>query len=434
MIAFALGLLQGGWLAVAPAEWEKELAPLVAARAAQGWNARFLALEDALAEETGADAPERLKRRLWKEWTEHGVSHVLLVGDADVMPLRFMALDRVTAAAHDVAFYASDLYYADLARADGSFDDWNASQEGYHAAYYGEVRGEKHKDGPINHDQISYLPELALGRWPVSSLVALRAVRAKTLAWEIAPGPASALLVHADEWVDERPRFGARGDELAAAGWKVARQFFGTPEKPGPQSVLTAVGAGVGLVLHAGHGSEHGWHLCVSTAEAPQLAQAPPAIYFSVGCSTARLVNEPPYQPYLDASGVQHRGTNDGEKFSAAPPPPAPLQPSIYNASSFGEGLMCMPAGGAVAYLGCVTGSQPAALSLMDGFASAVAAGEPTVGGAWRAAMIHFHEAEKLDQLVPTESWYPPSIYFQGMKFMLYGDPALTMPRPARAE
>ncbi|MDA0991336.1 MAG: C25 family cysteine peptidase, partial [Verrucomicrobia bacterium] len=235
MILLALGLLQGGWLAVAPAEWEKELAPLVAARAAQGWNARFLALEDALAEETGADAPERLKRRLWKEWTEHGVTHVLLVGDADVMPLRFMALDRVTAAAHDVAFYASDLYYADLARADGSFDDWNASQEGYHAAYYGEVRGEKHKDGPINHDQISYLPELALGRWPVSSLAALRAVRAKTLAWGTAPGPASALLVHADEWVDERPRFGARGDELAAAGWKVARQFFGTPEKPGPQ-------------------------------------------------------------------------------------------------------------------------------------------------------------------------------------------------------
>ena len=431
MIVLALGLLQGGWLAIAPAQWEAELKPLVALRAAQGWSAHFLALEDALAAEVGADAPERLKRRLWRAWQEEGVTHVLLVGDADVIPVRFMALDRITSAASDIAFYASDLYYADLARADGSFDDWNAAREGMHARYFGEVRGEKHKDGVINFDAISYLPELALGRWPVSERDALQAVVAKTLAWEAAPPIASALLVHAGEWVDERARLHARGAELVAAGWAVREQFFGTPEAPDPERVLAALEAGAGLALHAGHGFEHGWHLCIGTEHEARLAVAPSAIYFSVGCSTAHLVHEPPYQSYLDADGLAHRGTNDGEVFSALPPPPAPLQPALYNDSSFGERLLRLPTGGAAAYLGCVTGSQPAALSLLDGFARATAAGERTVGGAWRAAVVHFHAAENLDALVPTESWYPPSIYFQAMKFILYGDPALSLPRPA---
>ena len=35
---------------------------------------------------------------------------------------------------------------------------------------------------------------------------------------------------------------------------------------------------------------------------------------------------------------------------------------------------------------------------------------------------------ERLFDLVPTDSWYPPSIFFQGMKFVVFGDPALPMP------
>ena len=75
---------------------------------------------------------------------------MLLVGDVDVLPVRFMVLDRVTPAAFDYAFYPSDLYYGDLAKPDGSFEDWNARKEGFHAGYFGEVRGEKNKEDPIN--------------------------------------------------------------------------------------------------------------------------------------------------------------------------------------------------------------------------------------------------------------------------------------------
>ena len=58
----------------------------------------------------------------------------VLVGDVDVMPVRYMVLDRVTPAAFDYAFYPSDLYYADLAKSDGAFDCWADAVRYYYDA------------------------------------------------------------------------------------------------------------------------------------------------------------------------------------------------------------------------------------------------------------------------------------------------------------
>jgi hypothetical protein len=87
-----------------------------------------------------------------------------------------------------------------------------------------------------------------------------------------------------------------------------------------------------------------------------------------------------------------------------------------------------MPHGGAVAYVGCNTGAQPCALTLLEGFTQALApAGAHRVGDAWRAAVTHYWDAEHLATLAPDDGWYPPSIFFQGMKFMLFGDPTLPL-------
>ena len=122
-----------------------------------------VSLENVLKSTAGGDDPERLKRFLYDAWRKRQLKYVLLVGDVDVMPVRYMVLDRVTAAAFDYAFYPSDLYYSDLAKQDGSFDDWNARKDGFHAQYFGEVRGEKNKMDPINFDQIDYRPDVAVG-------------------------------------------------------------------------------------------------------------------------------------------------------------------------------------------------------------------------------------------------------------------------------
>jgi hypothetical protein len=216
---------------------------------------------------------------------------------------------------------------------------------------------------------VSYAPELALGRWTVSSREELRAVVAKTLAQVPREGAPRALAVHADGWVDARARLAGGLDALVAAGFVVERQVYGAAAGiPSPASVRAALLAGVELALHVCHGTDEGWHACLGAAERDALAAAPPAVFLSVGCSTAHWCCEPPYQPYLDVAGLPHRGTNAGERFDAPPPPPAPVQPGRFDSGGLGERLLALPTGGALAYIGCTTGAQPCALTLLDGF------------------------------------------------------------------
>ena len=86
---------------------------------------------------------------------------------------------------------------------------------------------------------------------------------------------------------------------------------------------------------------------------------------------------------------------------------------------------------GAVAYIGCNTGSQPCALTLLDGFMIALRkAAHPRVGDCWASAISYYYDKEGLARLTPNDDWYPPAIFFQGMKFMLFGDPTLPTAPP----
>ncbi len=416
----AAALCQGGGLVVvAPERFHEALGGYVEHRRKQ-LTVELLSLEAAL-QTDGADDPERLKRRLYDAW-KNGARYALLVGDSDVLPVRYMVLDRNTPAAFDYAFYPSDLYYADLAKPDGAFDDWNARKDGFHAGYVGEVRGEHHKKDPINYDAIDYRPDIAVGRWPVSTVDELKIVAAKTIAYELGKPAARAALVHVDGWVDARPRL----DKLAAslAPWSVDKLY-----KPTEPALVKLLNEGVGLICHAGHGNDDVWEGCLSVKSLDRVKNADALpVMMSAGCSTARFAVLPPYEEYVDVHGKEHAGTNNKEEFKEPPPPPSPYQGGKYARTGLGEQLLRRGPGGAVAYIGCNTGSQPCGLTLLEGFVEAFAK-EERLGDAWSKAVAAYWDREKLADLVPTADWYPASIFFQGMKFMLFGDPSLRLRR-----
>jgi len=394
------------------------------------------------------DDPARLKHYLFDRWKRDRITHVLLIGDADVLPVRYMVLDRITPAAFDYAFYPSDLYYADLAKADGSFDDWNGRKDDFHHRYFGEVRGEKNKDDPINFDGIDYRPDIALGRWPVSTAVEAQALAAKSMRYERAleerppdHGAPIAAVIAVGGWVDARPnldRFASR----IGSGWTIERRYYrdesaaeDAPPPPDEAQLISLLNAGVDLIIHAGHGNDNVWEQCLSVATLEKIEprnRLP--IMFSVGCSTARFATLPPYEAYVDIHAAEHTGTNDGQVFTAPPPPPTAWVTGTHNRTGLGETFLRHPDRGCVAYIGCNTGSQPCALTLLDGFSIAMSrpredGSAVRLGDCWSAAIAHYWEAENLATIKPDAGWYPASIFFQGMKFMLLGDPTLPLPR-----
>lgn len=409
----------------------------------QSFSMSAVSLADALAQGHGRDDAEKLKTYLFQQW-KHGVRSVLLVGDADVLPVRYMVLDRVTPPAFDYAFYPSDLYYADVARPDGSFDDWNASAQGFHAEYFGEVRGEKNKSDPINFDLVSYSPELCVGRWPVSTAGQVRAIAAKSLAYESAARKSAielrAVGVVTGNWVDVRSRF----DRMLIAlprGWAFERMYYRDGAwggyAPEESRIVGELAGGASLVVHAGHGDEHVWEGCLSTRAVPEMTndRFGGAIMVSAGCSTGRFAGCPPYEAYEDISGTRHAGTNSGEVFSQPPPPPSCYTKGEFNHSGLGQELLRAERGGAVVYIGCNTGSQPCGVTLVEEFVREMGRIQenehPTLGDCWTAAVRNYLVRERVHDLKPDDGWYPPSIFYQPMKFMFFGDPTLPVARSA---
>lgn len=434
-----LPVVRRGVVIVVPRSLDAALKPFVEHRR-RSLPVEVAVLEKVLAATSGVDDPEKLKRFLHAAWQARGARYVLLVGDASLLPVRYMVLDRVTPAAFDTAFYPSDLYYADVARDDGSFDDWNGRKDGYHGRYFGEVHGEKNKHDPINFDRVHYVPALAVGRWPVSTPAEVGTLTEKTMAFEqrMAAGGAGRPrlgLVNHEGFVDARDRL----DRMAAhlpRDWIVQRRYFADARRPSAQlptaqAVVDLLNAGVDLVVHVGHGSDTTWQGCLSTRDLAKIHNAGHLpVMISAGCSTARFATLPPYEPYVDVRGVEHPGTNAGEVFTNPPPPPAPYQKGRFNSIGLGRQLVRGGPDGAVAYYGCNTGGQPCGITLLEGFVRTWGQSpQPRLGDCWAGAVQYYYQQEKLATLKPTADWYPPSIFFQGMKYMLFGDPALPLPR-----
>jgi hypothetical protein len=401
----------------------------------------LVALETVLQSTSGVDDPEKLKRFLYEAWRNRTTGYALLVGDVDLMPVRYMVLDRITPAAFDYSFYPSDLYYSDLAREDGSFDDWNARKDSFHAGYFGEVRGEKNKNDPINFDRVDYRPDIAVGRWPVSRPEEVRLVASKTIAYERAllAGTGgrtnTAAFFAVGGWVDSRSLLDGLAGKLSG-GWQIHKRYYsdgpGQPQSPPPDhsELRTLLNQGVDLLVHTGHGQPDAWEQCFSVKDLDQITNAASLpVVISAGCSTAHFATLPPYEPYMDTEGKEHAGTDLEEVFRAPPPPPAPYQSGKFNPTGLGEAILTRNANGGVAYIGCNTGSQPCGLTLVEGFITSLAeTRQPRLGDCWASAIRFYFEKERLAHLKPNSDWYPPSIFFQGMKFMLFGDPSLLLP------
>ncbi|HMO14583.1 MAG TPA: C25 family cysteine peptidase, partial [Pirellulaceae bacterium] len=213
---------------VGPRCWLSEMNTYSAARRPDV-VCHVVAWEDLVEAQPGTDEPEKIKRYLYEQWKQSKIDHVLLIGDASVMPVRYMVLDRVTPAAHDYAFYASDLYYADLAKSDGGFENWNGVTEGFHGQYFGEVRGEKHKTDPINYDQIDYRPEIGVGRWPVRTIEEFETIAGKSLEHERqirarSTDSRTVGFISVDGWIDSRPSLDLAAEHLT--GWTIEKRYY----------------------------------------------------------------------------------------------------------------------------------------------------------------------------------------------------------------
>lgn len=412
------------------------------------------------------DAPERIKHGIRLCHENLGVKYVLLVGDSDMFPVRYTMIDRL---ANDTAvgaprtgygaYLACDLYYADLYKQDGSFDDWDYDDD----HLYGELYGEYFTNSHINVDRIDMIPDVAVGRLPAATSAEVENYVLKLIEYEmntrgeLRTGTTQEWFKNALFIVPNSP-----GDTLdsifagaktyignnyltSARGFRVTRLIDpgitgvtnGTPTEG---LIKYWLNTGVGFVNYGGHGNRDVWDDVFYTwsIDSPGLHNLKLPIVFSTGCGTAKFAVEPPYEGYVDVNGLDHSGINNGERWPTPPtlPQPASLQEDIHD--SFPEYMLLKYEGkGAIGYVGCVTGAQAWAKYLDELFYQGW---NETVklGDMWNNAVTQYCSIDKtIDSatlgpigrgetaLMASGDWFKVAGYHQPMKFMLFGDPSL---------
>ena len=102
-------------------------------------------------EVNGRDNAEKIKFFIKDAKEYWNTRYVFLVGGKEIIPVRLARLYLITG---NYSYYISDLYYADIYFANGSFCSWDSNADGIFA--------DKNKSGYV--DKLDLLPDVCIGR------------------------------------------------------------------------------------------------------------------------------------------------------------------------------------------------------------------------------------------------------------------------------
>ena len=170
-------------LIITPEEFQPAIEPLAVHKSATGMPTTLKTLEHIYGRFTGADEPEKIKRAIEHYHRFNGIKYVMLVGDVDKFPVRWVTHEEPNQPESISYYFPSDLYYADLYDADGVFNSWNFDDD----EYFGEhLKSDSCGSDPysVNADHADLHPDVAVGRVPASNIPEVESYVAKVIRYE----------------------------------------------------------------------------------------------------------------------------------------------------------------------------------------------------------------------------------------------------------
>jgi hypothetical protein len=140
-------------LIITPNMFMSNAQPLVEAKQSKGVNTKLISLEEI--PQVGLDRQEDIKYYIKDAIENWGITYVILIGGGlkdseDIIPVRYA---WVPSGNYEKKF-PSDLYYADVYNADGSFSTWDNDSDQKYAEY------------PTDNDACDLYPDVYLSRLP----------------------------------------------------------------------------------------------------------------------------------------------------------------------------------------------------------------------------------------------------------------------------
>ena len=262
----------GNYTIIAPESFVSYLSAFVDWKTTLGFDVFVETLEDIYSDYPTGDGPSKVRSYLNASYNQNSTDYVLLIGDADVMPVREV-VDPAGGPGLDNGTEPSDLYYECL---DGT---WDSNGNGF----YGEM-----------DDEVDFMPELMVGRLPVQTADQARSVLSKIIRYEQNPEPG--------DWLNDflliaNNCFGTNDGPVMTEGYLNQKYLYDsffdvyrTYSSDGSLSVsniVSRLNSGVSIVDFFDHGAYDQWTDSLYTSDVSGLTNGNRTMFaFAMACET----------------------------------------------------------------------------------------------------------------------------------------------------
>ena len=250
---------------IGPNEYSDEIAPLITHKNGRGVTSKFVGLSEVYGG-TGRDNQEKIKYYIKDAIETWGTTNILLVGGSSTLPARetHIYIEEEDDPPHSYPeVFVSDLYYADIYNESSAFSTWDTNSNNI----FGEL------DWEGNTDEIDLMPDVYLGRIPVTSGGQVTTIVNKIKTYENTPA-------YQQDWFTDMvvcggdtspgypPLEGERvnqfvmdmmGGFIAEKMWVSNGRLTGLIPKTGVKFIKDGISEGCGFVDFSGHGNTNVW-------------------------------------------------------------------------------------------------------------------------------------------------------------------------------
>lgn len=147
-------------LIITPQSFVSALQPLKDHKDKHGIETTIVTLDEVFNQNywQGRDSAEKIKYFIKQSIEDWNISYVLLVGDFRQMPIRYVYNQDVMHGFQEPRFI-SEVYFADIYNADGSFSTWDTDEDGIYGEWIDDGSNNSAEDQPID-----LYPDVAVGR------------------------------------------------------------------------------------------------------------------------------------------------------------------------------------------------------------------------------------------------------------------------------
>ena len=236
---------------ISPEIFSSSITPLIVHKNSIGINTFLKSTDEIYSEYDGRDKSEQIKYFIKDAIETYNIKYVLLMGGKSFLGLKWNLPARYVQLNDGFGYseFLSDLYYADIYKDNGEFENWDSNKNGIFAEW------------GFSGDNLDLKPDIAVGRLPCRNINEVKTIVDKIINYEKnAYGKSwfkNMVVVGGDTFPTVEGYEGESTCDIASNymdGFEITKLYTSTGALSSPDEIINSINQGCGFLLTRGRG------------------------------------------------------------------------------------------------------------------------------------------------------------------------------------